>query len=260
MERHRHRYEFNNAYREVLTANGLVLSGVYREGDLVEVVEIADHPWFLGCQFHPEFKSQPTCPHPLFAGFVGAAARRHLARSDRGKLVHVADENERGMRLDDGGLNIALHALVIVSGEATDDAQMGKGAFYVSFGLDQAAMLGAEKVQRLVVFFQNAKRADYQVERLIADGNVFLEESRPANQAFRRRQNERRAGNHIPEFPAVTGFQDVPQRNHHDMLRSLARKEIEDNLLKFLRSDDIEGNLEKFYSFNCHFSDSVMAD
>ncbi|TWJ32562.1 CTP synthase [Geobacter argillaceus] len=72
-ERHRHRYEFNNAYREVLTANGLVLSGIFKEGDLVEVVEIADHPWFLGCQFHPEFKSKPLNPHPLFRAFIAAA-------------------------------------------------------------------------------------------------------------------------------------------------------------------------------------------
>ncbi|MBT0663278.1 CTP synthase [Geobacter pelophilus] len=72
-ERHRHRYEFNNSYRETLKSNGLVLSGVYPEVDLVEVVEIADHPWFLGCQFHPEFKSKPLNPHPLFRAFIAAA-------------------------------------------------------------------------------------------------------------------------------------------------------------------------------------------
>jgi CTP synthase len=72
-ERHRHRYEFNNAYRSVLTEKGLILSGVYRERDLVEMVEIADHPWFLGCQFHPEFKSKPLNPHPLFRAFISAA-------------------------------------------------------------------------------------------------------------------------------------------------------------------------------------------
>jgi len=72
-ERHRHRYEFNNTYRDLLTQKGLVLSGVYTEKDLVEVVEISDHPWFLGCQFHPEFKSKPLVPHPLFRAFVGAA-------------------------------------------------------------------------------------------------------------------------------------------------------------------------------------------
>jgi CTP synthase len=72
-ERHRHRYEFNNAYRDVLTKSGLVLSGIYKEGDLVEMVEIADHPWFVGCQFHPEFKSRPLNPHPLFRAFIAAA-------------------------------------------------------------------------------------------------------------------------------------------------------------------------------------------
>jgi CTP synthase len=72
-ERHRHRFEFNNAYRDRLQSEGLILSGLYREGDLVEVVEIADHPWFVGCQFHPEFKSRPLNPHPLFRAFIGAA-------------------------------------------------------------------------------------------------------------------------------------------------------------------------------------------
>ena len=72
-ERHRHRYEFNNAYREPLTAKGLVLSGINKEGDLVEMVEIPDHPWFVGCQFHPEFKSKPLNPHPLFRAFIAAA-------------------------------------------------------------------------------------------------------------------------------------------------------------------------------------------
>ena len=72
-ERHRHRYEFNNAYREVLTEKGLVLSGLFKEGNLVEMVEIPDHPWFVGCQFHPEFKSKPLSPHPLFRAFISAA-------------------------------------------------------------------------------------------------------------------------------------------------------------------------------------------
>ncbi len=72
-ERHRHRYEFNNAYRETLVARGLVLSGIYKEGDLVEMVEIPGHPWFVGCQFHPEFKSKPLNPHPLFKAFIAAA-------------------------------------------------------------------------------------------------------------------------------------------------------------------------------------------
>ncbi|MHC5033588.1 MAG: CTP synthase [Planctomycetota bacterium] len=72
-ERHRHRYELNNAYRDVLTEHGMRPTGVLSEKDLVEIVEIADHPWFVGVQFHPEFKSKPVRPHPLFAGFIEAA-------------------------------------------------------------------------------------------------------------------------------------------------------------------------------------------
>jgi len=72
-ERHRHRYEFNPDYRDRLSEAGLVLAGSSPSGHLVEVVEIADHPWFVGCQFHPEFKSTPFAPHPLFTAFVGAA-------------------------------------------------------------------------------------------------------------------------------------------------------------------------------------------
>ncbi len=75
-ERHRHRYEFNNAFRKDLTDKGLVISGVYRERDLVESVELADHPWFVACQFHPEFQSTPLKAHPLFQGFVGASVER----------------------------------------------------------------------------------------------------------------------------------------------------------------------------------------
>ncbi|MFH1148143.1 MAG: CTP synthase [Pseudomonadota bacterium] len=72
-ERHRHRYEFNNLYRETLEKNGLTISGLSPDGELVEIVEIANHPWFLACQFHPEFKSKPMSPHPIFSSFVKAA-------------------------------------------------------------------------------------------------------------------------------------------------------------------------------------------
>nr|WP_300167806.1 CTP synthase [uncultured Flavonifractor sp.] len=75
-ERHRHRYEFNNQYREALTGAGLVLSGLSPDGRLVEAVELADSPFFVGVQYHPEFKSRPNRPHPLFSGFVAAAARQ----------------------------------------------------------------------------------------------------------------------------------------------------------------------------------------
>jgi len=72
-ERHRHRYEFNNTYRELMTTKGLILSGINQQKDLVEIIELPDHPWFLACQFHPEFKSKPLVPHPLFRAFIGAS-------------------------------------------------------------------------------------------------------------------------------------------------------------------------------------------
>ncbi|MBZ4644376.1 MAG: synthase [Deferribacteres bacterium] len=74
-ERHRHRLEFNNNFREELTKAGLVISGVNPDRDLVEIIELKSHRWFLGCQFHPEFKSKPTLPHPLFSGFINAALK-----------------------------------------------------------------------------------------------------------------------------------------------------------------------------------------
>ena len=79
-ERHRHRYEFNNAYRDRLERGGLRVSGVCPEGDLVEIVELPGHPWFLGGQFHGELKSRPIRPHPLFADFIGVAIRCRRAR------------------------------------------------------------------------------------------------------------------------------------------------------------------------------------
>ncbi len=80
-ERHRHRYEVNNTYRDRLVESGLVVSGTFQEGRLVEIVELADHPWFVASQFHPEFKSRPTRAAPLFRGFVGAAYDRARARA-----------------------------------------------------------------------------------------------------------------------------------------------------------------------------------
>ena len=79
-ERHRHRYEFNPEYEETLAKAGLFISGKNPDHNLVELVEIKDHPWFLGCQFHPEFKSKPLDPHPLFKAFIGAS---HAYRSKR---------------------------------------------------------------------------------------------------------------------------------------------------------------------------------
>ena len=87
-ERHRHRYEVNNHYRPALVESGLVVSGTFQEGRLVEVVELPDHPWFVASQFHPEFKSRPTRPAPLFREFVAAAADR--ARSRAGVELRAA--------------------------------------------------------------------------------------------------------------------------------------------------------------------------
>ncbi len=72
-ERHRHRYEFNNSFRQLMQERGLQITGTSPDGRLVEIVELPDHPWFLACQFHPEFKSRPNRPHPLFKAFIGAA-------------------------------------------------------------------------------------------------------------------------------------------------------------------------------------------
>jgi CTP synthase len=88
-ERHRHRYEFNNEYREILEEKGMVISGTSPDNNLVEIVELKDHPWFLGCQFHPEFKSRPMKPHPLFKDYIGKALER--------KLCFLA-ENKNGLK------------------------------------------------------------------------------------------------------------------------------------------------------------------
>lgn len=82
-ERHRHRYEFNNDYKKILTEKGLQITGASPDGSLAEIVEIKDHPWFLGCQFHPEFKSRPTKPHPLFSKFIEAALKHAKGKSKK---------------------------------------------------------------------------------------------------------------------------------------------------------------------------------
>ena len=81
-ERHRHRYEVSNKYRDLFVENGLRLSGVSPDGQLVEIIEYPQHPWFIGCQFHPELKSRPTRAHPLFAGFIAAAVRAKRQRRE----------------------------------------------------------------------------------------------------------------------------------------------------------------------------------
>jgi CTP synthase len=92
-ERHRHRYEVSNKYRDALAEKGMLLSGLSPDGSLVEMIELQAHPYFVGCQFHPELKSRPTRPHPLFAGFVAAALRKAqgVAESGRGGFVEAAD-------------------------------------------------------------------------------------------------------------------------------------------------------------------------
>ena len=82
-ERHRHRYEFNNNYLEQLAQHGLKFSGKSIDGRLVEVIEIPDHPWFLACQFHPEFTSTPRQGHPLFSGFVAAASKNRQNKEQK---------------------------------------------------------------------------------------------------------------------------------------------------------------------------------
>ncbi|NCO83027.1 MAG: CTP synthetase [Nitrospirae bacterium CG02_land_8_20_14_3_00_44_33] len=95
-ERHRHRYEFNNAYKGILTRHGMKISGTSPDGELVEIIEVEGHPWFLGCQFHPEFKSRPTDPHPLFREFIAASLKGKSA-------LFQYDESEVEMKKDKEG-------------------------------------------------------------------------------------------------------------------------------------------------------------
>jgi CTP synthase len=97
-ERHRHRYEFNNAFRGQLEAKGLVVSGVYEDRNLVEIVEVAGHPWFVGCQFHPEFQSTPLKAHPLFHAFIAAALQVRDACSGKARAGGTAP----GQAAEDG--------------------------------------------------------------------------------------------------------------------------------------------------------------
>jgi CTP synthase len=92
-ERHRHRYEFNNKYRDLFDKNGMLAVGKNKDRDLVEIVELPDHPWFIGVQFHPEFKSKPLNPHPLFSQFVKAALNRK-------KLVDMAGVKRKSKKVE----------------------------------------------------------------------------------------------------------------------------------------------------------------
>jgi CTP synthase len=93
-ERHRHRFEFNNDYRDIITRHGMVLSGLSPDERLVEMVELPNHPHFVGCQFHPEFKSRPHAPHPLFTRFVAASRERRDARATRESRIELKDSGE----------------------------------------------------------------------------------------------------------------------------------------------------------------------
>jgi CTP synthase len=88
-ERHRHRYEFNREYEDALIGAGLRISGKTPDGMYIEIVEVPEHPWFLGCQFHPEFKSKPMAPHPLFAAFVAACKVNRQRRESGEESVEV---------------------------------------------------------------------------------------------------------------------------------------------------------------------------
>ncbi|MGI9180949.1 MAG: glutamine amidotransferase-related protein, partial [Longimicrobiaceae bacterium] len=93
-ERHRHRYEVNNLYRDALADVGMRMSATSPDGNLVEMIELPEHPWFLATQFHPELKSRPLRPHPLFASFVAAALDRRRSREDV-DLPVAAERRER---------------------------------------------------------------------------------------------------------------------------------------------------------------------
>jgi CTP synthase len=98
-ERHRHRFELNNGFRELLRSAGMVFCGLSPDGHLVEMVELAEHPWMVGTQFHPEFKSRPNAPHPLFRDFVGAAAQ-FLHEGDQPRLLNVEGEVEARLEME----------------------------------------------------------------------------------------------------------------------------------------------------------------
>jgi len=87
-ERHRHRYEVNNEYRNLLSEHGLLFSGLSPDGALAEILEIPGHPYFVGCQFHPELKSRPMAPHPLFTGLVEAALKYGRSRQSGPAVIH----------------------------------------------------------------------------------------------------------------------------------------------------------------------------
>ena len=99
-ERHRHRYEFNNTYRYLFADKPFMLAGVSPDGRLVEIIEISDHPWFVGVQFHPELKSRPTKAHPLFRNFIAAAVEYNLKKNDKLTAAKPEYETIKGIQRD----------------------------------------------------------------------------------------------------------------------------------------------------------------
>ena len=91
-ERHRHRYEFNNAYRSLFLETGYEVSGSSPDGRLVEIIELKDHPFFLATQFHPEFRSRPSSPHPLFLGFVEAVINNQTENSSNNTFSSIKNQ------------------------------------------------------------------------------------------------------------------------------------------------------------------------
>ena len=102
MERHRHRYEFNMKYRDRMNAKGFVISGTSPDGTLAELIELRDHPYFVGCQYHPEFQSKPNKPHPLFKGFIQACLARQA-----GRATHARADQESPRRVPEQGTRSA---------------------------------------------------------------------------------------------------------------------------------------------------------
>jgi CTP synthase len=92
-ERHRHRYEFNMKYRDRMNAKGFIISGTSPDGTLAELIELRDHPYFIGCQYHPEFQSKPNKPHPLFKGFIAAAVAYQAGGAKEGARIHESPPN-----------------------------------------------------------------------------------------------------------------------------------------------------------------------
>jgi CTP synthase len=99
-ERHRHRYEFNREYEQILSSYGMRFSGSSPDRNFAEIVELPDHPWFLGCQFHPEFKSRPLQPHPLFASFIAAAYRHKLGKGMAAEVPSAVEVNVKKSRIE----------------------------------------------------------------------------------------------------------------------------------------------------------------